>query len=224
VLATFVIGLREGLEAALIVGIIAAFLRPRGHAALLARVWYGVGLAIVLCLGVGVGLQVLSANLPQQQQEGLETIVGFAAVAMLSYMILWMRQHARAMKEQLEAATAHALATGSAWALVAMAFLAVLREGLETAVFLLATFQASENAGLASLGAFLGVIVAAGVGYGPSTSTEPPLRSCVISCAPGLTPAWPCLRVSQYRVSPTINSRRHPILARRLGLGRPISP
>jgi high-affinity iron transporter len=166
VLATFVIGLREGLEAALIVGIVAAFVRKRGRQDLLSRVWWGVAIAIALCLVAAVGLQVLSANLPQQQQEGLETIVGFAAVAMVSYMVVWMQRHAREMRGQLDAAAASALATGSGWALVIMAFLAVLREGLETAVFLLATFQASENAWLASLGAFLGIVVAAVIGWG----------------------------------------------------------
>jgi high-affinity iron transporter len=164
-LATFVIGLREGLEAALIVGIIAAFLRQRGRAALLGRVWWGVALAIVLCLAAGIGLQVLNASLPQRQQEQLETIVGIAAIGMVSYMIVWMQRHARELKHQLEQAAADALAHGSAWALVGMAFLAVMREGLETAVFLLATFQASQNAALASLGALLGILVAVVLGF-----------------------------------------------------------
>src|SRR5215831_6166616 len=165
-LATFVIGLREGLEAALIVGIIAAFLRQRGRADLLGPVWAGVALAICLCLLAGVGLQVLNASLPQRQQEQLETIVGVAAIGMVSYMAVWMQGHARELKHQLERAVADAFASGSAWALVGMAFLAVLREGLETAVFLLATFQASQNAELASLGALLGILVAAALGYG----------------------------------------------------------
>jgi len=166
VLATFVIGLREGLEAALIVGIVAAFVRQRGRPDVLSRIWWGVALAVALCVAVAVGLQVLSANLPQQQQEALETIVGFAAVAMVSYMVIWMQRHARALRGQLEAATGQALATGSAWALVLMAFLAVLREGLETAVFLLATFQASENAGLAGLGATAGIALSVFIGWG----------------------------------------------------------
>ena len=165
-LTTFVIGLREGLEAALIVGIIAAFLRQRGRNDLLRPVWAGVALAIVLCLAAGIGLQILNASLPQLQQEQLETIIGIAAIGMVSYMVFWMARHARELKHHLESATADALATGSAWALVGMAFLAVLREGLETAVFLLATFQASQNAQLASLGALLGILVAAALGYG----------------------------------------------------------
>jgi len=165
VLATFVIGLREGLEAALIVGIIAAFLRARGGGWLLGRVWAGVGLAAALCLAVAVALQVVDARLPQQQQEALEAIVGLLAVGMVSYMIVWMQRHSRALKGQLEHAAAEALASGSGWALVFMAFAAVMREGLETAVFLLATFQASEDAALASIGAVLGIVVSAVLGF-----------------------------------------------------------
>ncbi len=85
---------------------------------------------------------------------------------MVTYMILWMTRHGRLLKGQLESAAADALARGSAWALVAMAFAAVLREGLETAVFLLATVQASGNAGLATLGAVLGLVCAFAIGVG----------------------------------------------------------
>jgi len=166
VLATFVIGLREGLEAALIVGIVAAFLRQRGRSDALRLVWLGIAIAVAICVAVAVGLQLLSAELPQAQQEGLETVVGAAAVVMVSYMVIWMRRHARDLKGQLEGATASALAEGTAWALVMMAFLAVLREGFETAVFLLAAFQASVDPMLAGLGALVGILVACAVGYG----------------------------------------------------------
>jgi high-affinity iron transporter len=165
VLATFVIGLREGLEAALIIGIIATFVRQRGRPDLLSRVWAGVALAVAVCFGVAVGLQVLEAELPGQQQEALETIVGVVAVGMVTYMLVWMQRHARALRGSLEQATAGALATGSAWALVGMAFAAVMREGIETAIFLLATFQTSENALIASLGAVLGIAAAAALGF-----------------------------------------------------------
>jgi high-affinity iron transporter len=165
VLATFVIGLREGLEAALIVGIIATFLRQRGRPDLIGRVWVGVSVAVVLCLAAAIGLQILNADLPGKQQEALEVIIGVVAVGMVSYMLVWMQRHARGFKGTLERATADALATGSAWALVGMAFAAVMREGLETAVFLVATFQASDNALLASIGAVLGILAAAGLGF-----------------------------------------------------------
>ena len=85
-------------------------------------------------------------QLPQKQQEGLETVVGLLAVAMVTYMILWMKRHARGMRGSFEASRLDRAGHGSISALVAMAFLAVMREGLETAMFLLAAFQASANA------------------------------------------------------------------------------
>ena len=165
-LPTFVIGLREGLEASLIVGIVAAFLGKQGRRDALRQVWIGVGVAVAICIAVGVGLQIATTDLPQRQQEGLETVVGLFAVAMVTYMVLWMRKHSRDLKGQLEGATAAALAQGSARALVVMAFLAVLREGFETAVFLLATFRASGNAVASATGAVLGIAVAVVLGYG----------------------------------------------------------
>jgi len=166
VLPTFVIGLREGLEAALIVGIIAAFLGQQGRRDALRQVWIGTAAAVAICIGVAIALQVVSSDLPQRQQEGLETVVGALAVALVTYMIVFMRKHARSMKKDLQGAAASALAQGSGRALVVMAFLAVLREGFETAVFLLATFQASGNASTSWLGAVLGILLATAIGYG----------------------------------------------------------
>src|ERR1700710_2900333 len=143
-LATLVIGLREGLEASLIVGIIAAFLRRTGKP--LRPMWIGVGIAVALSIAVGLILEVVSADLPQAQQEGMESIIGLIAVAVVTGMIGWMNTHARSMKADLEAHAASALRDGTAWALVAMAFLAVLKEGFETSVFLLAAFQSSTSA------------------------------------------------------------------------------
>jgi high-affinity iron transporter len=166
VLATFIIGLREGLEAALIVGIVASFLVAQGRRDALRQVWLGVAAAIAICVVVGVVLELVTAELPQAAQEGLETVIGLLAVAMVTYMVVWMRRHARDMRAQLETSATTALASGSATALVVMAFLAVLREGFETAVFLLAAFQASSSPALAGSGALLGVLVAAALGYG----------------------------------------------------------
>ncbi len=163
---TFVIGLREGIEAALIIGIIAAFLRQRGRADALRSVALGISLAGVVCAAWAVALQLWSSSLPTIQQEALETVVGLAAVAMVSYMILWMRTNSRGLKRDLEDAAESALAAGTAWALVAMAVLAVLREGFETSVFLLAAFTASGSPLAAGGGALLGVATAAALGYG----------------------------------------------------------
>jgi high-affinity iron transporter len=163
----FVIGLREGLEAALIVGIIAAFLDQQGHRDKLRWVWAGTGLAAALCLGVGLGLRAYERSLPQRQQEGLETVVAVVAVAMVTYMVVWMRNHARDIKGSLESTARSALASGSAGALVFMAFFAVLREGLETSVFLLAAFSSStvDPTG-PRIGVVLGIALAVAVGYG----------------------------------------------------------
>jgi high-affinity iron transporter len=164
-LPTFVIGLREGMEAALIVGIVAAFLGQQGQRSALRQVWIGVSVAVLICIGVGVALQIISDDLPQKQQEGLETVVGVVAVVMVTYMVLWMRRHSRDLKHDLERQAQSALATGSSRALVAMAFLAVLREGFETVVFLLATFHASGNATLSWVGALLGIVLAVVIGF-----------------------------------------------------------
>jgi high-affinity iron transporter len=166
VLLTFVIGLREGIEAALIIGIIAAFLRQQERTDVLRTMWTGVVLAVLLCAGVAVLLQVINQSLPQAQQDGLETVVAAIAVGMVTFMIIWMRSHARGLAGDLRSSTATALADGSSWALVAMAFAAVVREGLETAVFLLAAFQASGNAVSAGIGALLGIVVAIAIGWG----------------------------------------------------------
>jgi high-affinity iron transporter len=165
-LPTFVIGLREGVEAALIVGIVAAFLRQQGRRDALRWVWSGVGLAIAICVAVGVGLEVVSRQLPYREQEGLETVVGIVAVAAVTFMIVWMRRHARGLRRELEHGAASALARGSVLALVGMAFFAVIREGFETAVFLLAAFDASENPAASGSGAVIGIVVAVLIGWG----------------------------------------------------------
>lgn len=163
-LATFVIGLREGLEAALIVGIIAAFLRNNGRS--LGAMWLGVGLALILSLAVGVGLNLVEQALPQAAQEGMETVIGGVAIFFVTGMIVWMNTHARSMKRELESQAAEALSHRGAFALAAMAFLAVLKEGFETAVFLLATFSAAQSASLAATGAVLGILLAVLIGWG----------------------------------------------------------
>jgi high-affinity iron transporter len=164
----FVIGLREGVEAALVVGIVATFLHQRGHREALRWMWAGVALAIGVCLAVAALLEAVDQNLPQRQQEAFEAIVGVIAVGMVTYMIVYMRRHAREMGGELRGGAARALAAGSAWSFIAMAFLAVMREGLETALFLLATFQSSLGVSPlgAGLGALAGLLVAVAIGWG----------------------------------------------------------
>src|ERR1700753_2816422 len=163
---TFVITLREGVEASLIAGIIAAFLVKEGRRDALRQMWIGVAIAIVGCTAVGVGLDIASEELPQKQQEGAERIFGLIAVVTITYRIIWMPRHSREIKAELEGGAASALAHGSAMALVGMAFLAVLREGFETSVFLLAAFQDATNTTAAGAGAVLGLICAIAIGIG----------------------------------------------------------
>jgi high-affinity iron transporter len=163
---TIVITLREGVEAALIVGIIAAFLVKEGRQDALRQMWIGVAIALVLCTAVGVGLDLVGEQLPVREQEALETVIAVIAVAAVTYMIIWMRRHARGIKRALEGEAAHALATGSTMALVGMAFLAVLREGFETSVFLLAAFQDATDTAAAGAGAVLGLLAAIAIGLG----------------------------------------------------------
>lgn len=164
-LPTFVIGLREGLEASLIVGIIAAFLIQRGERGALRPMWLGVGLAIGLCVAVAVMLQVVGESLPFKQREMMEGALALLAVAGVTYMVVWMRRHSRGLRSQLEGHAAHALLAGSVFALVGMAFFAVLREGLETAIFMLAAFQNSSEPVVAGLGVVLGLVVSVALGY-----------------------------------------------------------
>ncbi len=163
-LATLVIALREGLEAALIVGIIAAFLRKNGKS--LYAMWIGVLLAIALSLVVGVGLSLTERALPQASQEAMEAVIGLVAVFFVTGMVMWMNNHAHEIKRQLEREAADALRQSSALALAGMAFLAVLKEGFETSVFLLATFSVAQSAALAATGAVVGLILAVVIGWG----------------------------------------------------------
>ncbi len=163
---TLVIGLREGVEAALIIGIIAAFLVREGRRDALRQMWVGVAVAILLCFAAAITLRVVGQELPQREQEGLETVIGVIAVGAVSYMIVWMRRHARSIRSSLEGSAAEALVAGSTLALAAMAFLAVLREGLETSVFMLAAFQDAADRTAAGAGAVLGILLAVAIGIG----------------------------------------------------------
>lgn len=165
-LIAFLIMLREGIEAALIVGIVASYLSQTGRARMLPLVWSGVVLASVLCLALGVGLTLASEEFPQRQQELFEGVVAVVAAGILTSMVAWMRKAARSIKAQLHDSVDTALRPGgSGLALVAMVFLAVGREGLESVFFLLAAFEQSEGPGVPA-GAILGLLGAVAVGYG----------------------------------------------------------
>ncbi len=162
---TFVIGLREGLEAGLIVGIVAAFLLQNGDRKSLRPMWAGVALAVMACIGVAFALSLADQRLPLKARETMEGALTLLAVAGVTYMLVWMKRHSRDLKSDLEARTAAALDQNSVKALVALAFVAVIREGLETAIFLFAILDGSNSVALGLLGAVLGIVVASGLGF-----------------------------------------------------------
>ncbi|MFD0986598.1 iron uptake transporter permease EfeU [Methyloligella solikamskensis] len=164
-LAPFLIMLREGLEAALITGIIATYLRQTGRSAWMPMVWIGIFLAVAMSLFVGAALQWVSAEFPQKMQELFEACVGFVAVVVLTSMVFWMRKAARSIKAELHDSIDTALESSAAgWALIGMVFFAVAREGLESIFFLLAIFQQSSGPAM-PLAALAGVLLSMAAGF-----------------------------------------------------------
>ena len=160
----FLIMLREGLEAALIVSLIASYLKRTGRARWFPALWAGVAVAAALCLALGILINQTSGEFPQKEQELFEGIVALIAVAILTSMVFWMRRVARNMRVELEQAVDQALdQRGGGVALVLMVFLAVAREGLESVFFLLAAF--TQDVGYAPpAGALLGLATAVALG------------------------------------------------------------
>jgi high-affinity iron transporter len=163
----FLIMLREGIEAALIVGIIAGYLKQTGRERALPAVWVGVGLACLLCLALGIALNAGGAEFPQRVQELFEGSVALLATGMLLSMVLWMGRAARSIKMELRAQVDVALRSGGRreLALACMAFLAVGREGLESVFFLIASVQQDLGMGV-PIGAALGLLGAFAFGIG----------------------------------------------------------
>lgn len=163
-------GLREGAEAALIVSIILAYLARTGNARHFGRIWVGTAAALALSAGVGVILWISIGGLTSPAEQYFEGSAMLLATAVVTWMLFWMRRTAANIKGELHAGVDRALTEGSLWGLAILAFTAVIREGIETALFLLgqATAAADANAGAAStlVGALLGILIAVGLGYG----------------------------------------------------------
>ena len=164
-LATFLIGLREGLEAALVIGILVAYLTRIGRREVLPRLWAGVGLAVALALAVGAVLTFGAYSLTFEAQEIIGGTLSLVTVAMVTWMIFWMQKAARTLKASLEGGVDRALAQGGLWALVAIGFVSVAREGIETTLLLWSMVQSFGDAPTALLGALFGLIAAALLGW-----------------------------------------------------------
>ncbi len=163
--ATFLIGLREGLEAALVVGILVAYVTRLGRRDVLPRLWIGVGLAVVLALAIGAVLTFGAYTLTFEAQELIGGILSLATVAMVTWMIFWMQRTARTMKSTLEAGVDRALAASGLWTVVAIGFISVAREGIETTLLLWSMVQSFGDAPAALLGALLGLGAAVVLGW-----------------------------------------------------------
>ncbi|MEU1009716.1 iron uptake transporter permease EfeU [Streptomyces sp. NPDC088810] len=142
--SNYLIGLREGLEASLVVCILIAYLVKTGRKDALRPIWIGIGIAIAIAMGFGCALEFGSQELTFQAQEALGGSLSIVAVGLVTWMVFWMRRTARHLKSELHGKLDAALALGTG-ALVATAFLAVGREGLETALFVWASVHAASD-------------------------------------------------------------------------------
>jgi len=165
--AAFVIALREGIEAALIVSIILAYLQQLGRADRSHLVWWGTGLAVALSTILGTIIFSVGAEFEGTAEQVFEGLVTLTAVGVLTWMIFWMRRQGARIKSELQEKVDTALVAGGV-ALAALAFFAVLREGVETALFLFAAAEgtAVEGGGVGAqlVGAALGLVLAVVLG------------------------------------------------------------
>jgi high-affinity iron transporter len=164
VLANFLIGLREGLEATLVVSILIAYLVKTDRRDRLPPVWVGIGAAVGLSLAIGALLTFGAQSLSFEAQEGFGGTMSFLAVIFVTFMIFWMRKAARSMKSDLQGRLDKAISMGTG-ALVATAFVSVAREGIETALFVWPAVQAAGSGWEPLAGVFLGLGVAVVLGY-----------------------------------------------------------
>ena len=169
-LPTFLITLREGVEAALVVGIVLAYLKKAGHSHLKTWVYGGIGMGLVASATVGVlfGILVQSLSISNQQyapvfEPLLEGVFSLIAIGFLGWMLIWMTQNARFIKHNVEDKLSSALKhqARAGWGIFSLIFFAVLREGFETVLFITAKFQQGT---VPSLGVLAGLGVAISIG------------------------------------------------------------
>lgn len=162
--AAFLITLREGLEAALIVAIVMAYLRQLGRRDQFGIVAGGAMAGGVIALAVGISIYLTAGELAGRAEGYMEAIIALLAAGVLTWMIFWMRGQARSIGGQLRGEVDRALATGAVFGLAAITFIGVLREGIETALFMLAVVFDSGVVS-SSIGGFAGLTVAMVLGY-----------------------------------------------------------
>lgn len=163
-LQNYLIGLREGLEAALVVGILVAYLVRSARRDMLPHVWLGVGIAVAISAAFGAALTFGPQGLSFEAQEIIGGSLSIVAVGLVTWMIFWMGKTARHLRRHLEDSLAGAIEVGRG-AVITLALLAVGREGLETALFLWAGVQSAGSTTAPLAGALLGLATAIVIGY-----------------------------------------------------------
>ena len=160
--ASFLITLREGLEISLVLAILIAYLVKSGRSSEQRSVWLGSGVAAIMCLALGLAFHIVAGGLNGHVEQAVEGVLATLACGVLTWMVFWMRRNARSLGGELRAKVDAATTTR---ALVLIAFVAVLREGLETVLFLLSAETASSSGSEVLIGGIMGLIVAAVLGY-----------------------------------------------------------
>jgi len=163
-LSTFLIALREGLEAALIVGILVAYVVKTDRRRLLTPIWSGVAIALIASIAFGGFLSFTSAELSERGEQFFAGTTSFIAVGLVTWMVFWMKRAARTLKDELHGKVDTALTAGP-FALAAAAFFAVAREGLETSLFVYTNFRTVAATSAASAGLIAGLLLSVVLGY-----------------------------------------------------------
>jgi len=164
-------GLREGVEAALIVSIVITYLVKTGNGAHASKIWIGTGLAVVVSVAIGLVIFTTVGSLKEPYEQIFEGSTLLVAAGVVTWMLFWMRRQAAGVKGALQAAVDRVVAAGGAWGLALLAFTAIIREGVETSLFLVgqatsaSTAFGSSSAASIVAGAFVGLGIAVVIGY-----------------------------------------------------------
>ena len=162
-IAGFMLGLREGIEAALIVGIVFGVLTKIKRTEFAPVVWGGVVAAIFVSLGIALALNRVGTSLEGEAEEIFEGLTMLLAAGLLTWMIFWMQRQGSQVKQMLESDVQRAASSGQIWGLFTIPFITVLREGIETALFLTAAAM-TANAQETFIGGLAGLLTAAVLG------------------------------------------------------------
>jgi high-affinity iron transporter len=169
-LPTFIITLREGVEAALVIGIVFAYLKKAGQTHLKNWIYFGISAGIALSIIAGVAFEWVIKSLGEanQQYAGaieplMEAVFGVLAIGLLSWMLIWMSRHAKSLKQEVESAVSGALKTDTqaGWGIFWLVFFAIIREGFETVLFIASKFQQGI---VPAVGAIAGIVAASLIG------------------------------------------------------------